>query len=241
MPVQNQYGQPIGESLTHWSARPQPQSIVLQGEHCRLEPLNAQKHAQDLFDAYASAADDRDWTYMLIGPFHTIEELTEHLQQVESCLDPKHYVIVDSQSNNAVGLIALKSIDSANGVIEVGNVAFSPLLQKTIAATEAQFLLMRYVFEQLNYRRYEWKCDSFNEASKKAALRLGFSFEGLFRQAIVYNGRSRDTSWYAMIDKDWPIIRDAFIKWLSPKNFNHQGQQKRSLSCMRLMPRSNPS
>lgn len=171
---------------------------------------------------------------MFTGPFHTIEELTEHLQQVESCLDPKRYVVIDSQSNKAVGSVALMRIDSANGVVEVGNVAFSPALQKTIAATEAQFLLMRYVFEQLHYRRYEWKCDSLNEPSKAAALRLGFSFEGIFRQAVVYNGRSRDTSWYAMIDKDWPMIRDALINWLAPNNFNHQGQQQQSLSGIRM-------
>ncbi|MFM2479420.1 GNAT family N-acetyltransferase [Celerinatantimonas sp. MCCC 1A17872] len=234
MTIINQYGQAIGYPLPHWSACSRPQSIVLQGQYCRLEPLNVQKHAQDLFDAYSSATDERDWTYMFTGPFHTIEELTEHLQQIESCLDPKRYVVIDSQSNKAVGSVALMRIDSANGVVEVGNVAFSPALQKTIAATEAQFLLMRYVFEQLHYRRYEWKCDSLNEPSKAAALRLGFSFEGIFRQAAVYNGRSRDTSWYAMIDKDWPMIRDALINWLAPNNFNHQGQQQQSLSDIRM-------
>ncbi len=175
----NQYGQPIGDALPDWSARPRPGDVVLTGQHCRLEPLDADRHGRDLYEAYATAPDGRDWTYMTGGPFLCRDGFDAYLRAAAQSPDPKHYAIINLALGKAVATFSLMRIDPANGVIEVGNVAFSPLLKQKTAATEAQFLLMGYVFGDLGYRRYEWKCDSLNAPSRKAAERLGFSFEGI--------------------------------------------------------------
>jgi RimJ/RimL family protein N-acetyltransferase len=226
----NQYGQPIGESLTNWSARPLPDSVTLQGTFCRLEPLNAERHASDLYAAYSSAPDGRDWTYMSANPFEDAEEYRRYAERLSQLADPRHFAVIDMASGKAVGNLALMRIDPGNGVIEVGHVAFSPLLKQQPAATEAQFLLMKYVFDVLQYRRYEWKCDSLNAPSRKAAERLGFRFEGIFRQAIVYKGRTRDTAWHSILDKEWPSHKAAFLKWLSADNFDSDGKQIKKLA-----------
>jgi len=144
--------------------------------------------------------------------------------------DPLFHTIVDLATGKAVGVATFMRIDRASGVIEVGNINYSPLLQRTPAATEAMFLMMRRVFEELGYRRYEWKCDSLNAPSRAAALRLGFQFEGIFRQAVVYKGRNRDTAWFSIIDSEWPSLKRAYEQWLGPENFDAEGRQKRKLA-----------
>ena len=165
--------------------------------------------------------------------------VTQQLEQVRyaqgaaQSTDPRHFAVVDRTTGKAVGTLALMRIDPTHGVIEVGNVMFSPLLQQTPASTEAQFLLMAYVFDTLGYRRYEWKCDSLNAPSQRTAARLGFQFEGIFRQAVVYKGRNRDTAWFSIIDTEWPLLREAFEAWLSDDNQDAEGRQRRSLTQMR--------
>jgi RimJ/RimL family protein N-acetyltransferase len=229
----NQYGQPVGAPIADWSPRPAPAGVTLQGAHCRLEPLAAERHADDLYAAYALAPDGRDWTYLSLEPFASADDYRRYAETASRSTDPRHFAVIDQRSGKAVGTLALMRIDPKNGVVEVGYVTFSPLLKKTPLSTEAQFLLMQYVFDELGYRRYEWKCDSLNAPSRKTADRLGFTFEGIFRQAVVYKGRNRDTAWHAMLDTEWPQIRQAFLRWLSIENFDANGEQRRSLKEMR--------
>ena len=170
---------------------------------------------------------------MFAGPFNSADEYRSYAETTARSTDPKHYAVIDTKLGKAVGTLSLMRVDPGNGAIEVGNVAFSPLMKQKPASTEAQFLLMQYVFDELRYRRYEWKCDSLNAPSRKAADRLGFSFEGIFRQAVIYKGRSRDTAWFSIIDKEWPSLKVAFLAWLSKANFDAQGQQRQSLSSVR--------
>jgi RimJ/RimL family protein N-acetyltransferase len=230
---QNEYGQSIGRSLPDWTARPAPARVTLDGRFCRVEPLDADRHTDDLYFAYALAADGRDWTYMAAEPFGSRDDYHSYVVTMAQADDPLPYAVVDLRSGKAVGTLSLMRQDPSNGVVEVGNVAFSPLLKQTPVSTEAQFLLMSYAFDELGYRRYEWKCDSLNEPSRRAAQRLGFTFEGIFRQAVVYKGRNRDTAWYSVIDSEWPQVGGALREWLSPGNFDAEGQQKRSLSAVR--------
>ena len=198
---------------------------MIEGRYCRLERLNVDRHATELYSAFATAPDGRDWTYMPEGPFPDLESYRSWCLTAAASTDPCHYAVVNATTGRAEGTMSLMRHDPRNGVIEVGWVALSPLLQRTVASTEAQFLLMRYAFDELGYRRYEWKCDSYNGPSRKAARRLGFSYEGTFRQAVVYKGRNRDTSWFSIIDKDWPRIKTAFEQWLDPSNFDERGLQ----------------
>lgn len=229
----NEYGQPIGETVPGWTPRPLPGEVILEGRFCRLEPLDSARHADQLYAAYRTAADDRDWTYLFSGPFACAEDYRLHAEKAQRSTDPRHYAVVDRATGKAVGTLALMRIDAVNGVIEVGAVTFSPLLARTRLSTEAQFLLMAYVFDELRYRRYEWKCDSLNAPSRAAAERLGFRFEGIFRQAVIYKGRSRDTAWYSVIDSEWPRLAQAFRAWLSPANFDADGRQRESLADLR--------
>jgi RimJ/RimL family protein N-acetyltransferase len=229
----NPYQQPVGEAVPDWTPRQQPPRVSLDGRYCRLEPLDAARHAADLYDAYSRAGDGRDWTYMSSGPFADAAGYREYAERIAASRDPLHYTVVDLATQKAVGTLALMRIDPANGVIEVGFVAFSPLLKRTRISTEAQYLLMKHAFDDLGYRRYEWKCDSLNAPSRETAARLGFQFEGIFRQAIVYKGRSRDTAWFSVIDKEWPARRAEFEQWLAPENFDEQGVQRRSLTAIR--------
>ena len=229
----NPYGQPIGQPLPGWRARQRPNAITLRGRFCRLEPLDPAVHGPALAEAYALANEPRDWTYMASGPFDSDPAFYQYLSTSARSDDPRHYAVVDSRSGKAAGTLALMRQDPANGVIEVGHVMFSPLLQRTPAATEAQYLLMHYVFDVLGYRRYEWKCDSLNAGSRKAAERLGFQFEGIFRQAVVYKGRNRDTAWFSVIDSEWPKLDDAFTAWLKDDNFDTDGTQRKTLADIR--------
>lgn len=222
---------PIGPLLPGWTARSAPPRAAIEGRFCRLEPLSAEKHAADLFAANSLDAAGENWTYLSVGPFPDLDAYKAWLARVEKGDDPLFFAILDKGKGRAVGVAALMRIDKTNGVIEVGHLNFSPLLQRTPAATEAMFLLMRLVFDDLGYRRYEWKCDSLNAASRKAAERLGFRYEGLFRQAIVYKGRSRDTAWFSMIDAEWPALRQGYERWLAPDNFDAAGRQIASLKA----------
>ena len=227
-PNVNEFGQPIGFAVPQWTPPPIPPRLPCEGRFCRVEPLAVAAHAADLYAANG-ADHGRMWTYMGYGPFANSDAYVAWMARVCQGTDPLFYAIVDQGTGKAVGVASYLRLDPASGVIEVGHIAYSPLLQRTPAATEAMYLLMKQVFD-LGYRRYEWKCDSLNAPSRAAAQRLGFSFEGIFRQAVIYKGRNRDTAWYAIIDKDWPVRQDAFVQWLAPANFDNQGQQRVALT-----------
>jgi RimJ/RimL family protein N-acetyltransferase len=229
----NEYDQPIGDPVPGWAPRPLPRHANLEGSYCRLEPIDAKRHGPDLFAAHAAAPDGRAWTYLFQEPFTHDEAFHTHLEHMQNSRDPLFFAVVNTQSQRAVGYLALMRIDPANGVIEVGHIHYSPLVQRTPAATEALYLLMDMMFGTLGYRRFEWKCDSLNAPSRHAAQRLGFRFEGVFRQAVVYKGRSRDTAWFSIIDSEWQGIRAAMVAWLSPDNFASDGQQRMSLADIR--------
>lgn len=198
------------------------------GRFCRLEPLDPGKHSLDLHSAY-TAGDGRGWTYLACGPFQTFESFYQWQCSILPCIDPLFFAVIDLLIGKPVGMVSYLRIAPAAGSIEVGHIHFSDRLRRGPAATEAMFLMMRWAFEA-GYRRYEWKCDALNAASRKAAERLGLTFEGIFRQATVYKGRSRDTAWYSAIDSEWPRLRTAFETWLSPGNFDSDGQQRLRLS-----------
>jgi RimJ/RimL family protein N-acetyltransferase len=203
------------------------------GRYCRLEPVNAQRHETQLFAAYMEAADGRDWTYLFFERPRSPEDFHAYLAKLEKGDDPLHFTIIDTEAGNAVGTAALMRIEPTHGVIEVGSITFSARLKKTRAATESMYLMMRRAFDELGYRRYEWKCDSLNAPSRAAAARYGFTFEGVFRKAIVYKGRNRDTAWFSITVDEWPRVRAAFEAWLDPANFDASGQQKRALADLR--------
>ena len=229
MERKNTLGQPIGEEVPGWTARPRPPRTPMAGRLVRLEPLDSGKHAADLFAANRLDTAGRNWTYLGNDPFERLEDYRAWAEASAKSEDPLFHTIVDLTTGKAVGVASYLRIDPANGVIEVGHINYSPLLQRHPGATEAMFLMMRRAFDELGYRRYEWKCDSRNAPSRAAALRLGFTYEGLFRQAIVTKGRNRDTAWYSIIDKEWPALRSAYEAWLASTNFNDAGQQKRRL------------
>jgi len=229
----NAFGQPIGFPVEHWSERARPPRTSMFGNYCRLEPLEAERHAADLFEAYSDAPDDRDWTYVNRQRPASLQQFREEVSTLAANPDPLNFAVVDLASGRAVGTIALMRIDPPHGVIEVGGVLYSPRMQRKPAGTEAIYLLGRRVFDELRYRRFEWKCDSLNAPSRAAAQRYGFTFEGIFRQAMVYHGRNRDTAWYSMLDSEWPRVRAAFERWLDPDNFDEGGEQRQSLATLR--------
>jgi RimJ/RimL family protein N-acetyltransferase len=224
--------QRIGAPLPNWRARPRPPRSDMHGRFCRVEPLEPARHADDLFAANQLDRSGRNFTYLFQEPFQTLEAYRAWLGQVAPADDPLFHAIVDATTGKAVGVATFMRIEPAHGVIEVGNINYSPLLQRTAAATEAMFLMMRRVFEELGYRRYEWKCDSLNAPSRAAALRLGFQYEGLFRQAVVYKQRNRDTAWFSIIDAEWPRLKQAYEHWLAPTNFDAQRRQIRALGSL---------
>ena len=230
-PSENEFGQLIGDPVEAWTPRPLPPPTPMSGRYCRVEVVDVERDARGLFEAYATAPDHRAWTYLPASGFDEFEAYRAHLAAYAAGADPMHHTVTDLTSGGAVGTAALMRIDPANGVIEVGHITYSPLLQRTRAGTEAMYLMMRRVFDELGYRRYEWKCDSLNAPSRAAALRYGFRFEGIFRKAAVYKGRNRDTAWYSIIDEEWPAIRAAFEVWLSPENFDPEGRQRRALAA----------
>jgi RimJ/RimL family protein N-acetyltransferase len=232
MPV-NGYSQPIGWPMAGWTPRPPPPRTPIEGRCVRLEPLDPDRHADDLYAAYAEAPDGRDWTYLSVERFDDAAAYRGFVTAQAASDDPLHHAIIDLTSGRPVGTGALMRVDRNNGVIEVGHIAFAPRLQATTGGTEAIYLFMSRVFDELGYRRFEWKCDALNAPSRRAALRFGFVFEGIFRQAVVTKGRNRDTAWYSMTDRDWPDVKAALTLWLEPANFDEGGRQIRSLDVVR--------
>ena len=205
----------------------------MEGRFCRVEPLDP-RHAEALFHAYHLAPDDRDWTYLPAEerPID-LTAFRAQLAAYAASNDPLHFAVIDKVTSLAVGTCAYLRITPDHGVIEIGYIAWSPLLQRRPASTEAMYLLMRRAFDELGYRRYEWKCDSLNAPSRTAAERYGFTFEGIFRQAMITKGRNRDTAWFSITSAEWPLIRRAFEAWLAPENFDAGGRQRQSLAAIR--------
>ncbi|MCC7055167.1 MAG: GNAT family N-acetyltransferase [Gemmatimonadaceae bacterium] len=220
----NRYGQAIGDAVLNWAPPPAPERTPIRGTRCDLEPLDIEAHCDALYEANARG-DGSAWTYLFAEPPASREAYAAYLADNLLGLDPLCHAIIDRASGAAVGVASYLRITPAHGCIEVGHINFSPALQRTPIATEAMYLMMRHVFE-LGYRRYEWKCDALNAPSRAAAQRLGFSFEGVFRKAIVYKGRSRDTAWFSITDDEWPAVRAAFEQWLAPGNFDAHGSQR---------------
>ena len=225
MTQHNKFGQPVGDDLVNWTPHKAPPHKELAGRYARLAPLSL-AHADDLFDAFAADETGAMWTYMPVGPFSNSADWNAWLQNTVKSRDPQFYAIINQATGTSLGFASFLRIDPANGAIEVGFIAMSPALQKTRAATEAMFLMMAHIFDDLGYRRYEWKCDALNAPSRKAAARFGFQFEGIFRQAVVYKGRNRDTAWFSICDHEWPAIKARFVAWLDPANFDENGQQR---------------
>jgi RimJ/RimL family protein N-acetyltransferase len=224
----NNLGQPIGFDIPSWTTPKRPPREPMVGHFCRVEPLDKDRHAGDLYRANRLDSDNRIWTYLAYGPFDSLET---YLGWIASAVVTIRYFMPLStrKTGKAVGVASYLRIDPTNGSIEVGHINYSPILQRTPAATEAMYLMMKRAFD-LGYRRYEWKCDALNSASRAAAQRLGLSFEGVFRQATIYKGRNRDTAWYAAIDQEWPALQAAFRQWLDPANFDADGQQRARLA-----------
>ncbi|HET9147382.1 MAG TPA: GNAT family protein [Acetobacteraceae bacterium] len=232
---ENGYAQPVGEPVAGWAPRPYPPRTAMQGRFCRVEPIDPARHAEELFEAYHLAPDGRDWTYLPSEELPAdLPWFRDQLMKYAASNDPLHFAVIDAGTGKAVGTCAYLRIAPDHGVIEIGHIAWSPLLQRRPASTEAMFLMMRRAFDELGYRRYEWKCDSLNAPSRRAAERYGFTFEGVFRQALVTKGRNRDTAWFSIIGCEWPEIRRAFEAWLAPENFGADGRQRRGLAEIRL-------
>jgi len=225
-------GQPVGIDLPDWKAPIAPPRESRIGRWCRIEALSVARHGADLCSANGLDTDESAWTYLPYGPFATENSYLTWLERQVLSDDPLFFAIIDQATGKAVGLASYLRIDPRIGVIEVGHLKFSKLLQKSAVATEAMYLMMKAPFD-LGYRRYEWKCDCLNQPSRQAAERLGFTFEGIFRQATIYKGRNRDTAWYSIIDREWPAIKAAFEAWLAPDNFDAAGRQRQSLAKLR--------
>jgi RimJ/RimL family protein N-acetyltransferase len=221
--------QPVGPLVDAASAE-EPKAVALEGRFGRVEKLDPSRHRADLWAAVAGH--DQIWAYMAYGPFADAEAFGLWLETRAGITDPFSYVAID-KAGHACGIVTLMEVRPQMQVIEVGNILLSPALQRTPLATEAQYLLARYVFETLGYRRYEWKCNALNAPSRRAAMRFGFNFEGLFRQHMIVKGRNRDTAWYAMLDTEWPSRKLAFERWLAPGNFDADGGQKATLADAR--------
>ena len=225
----NELNQPIGLPVEGWSSCDSPPKTLMQGQYCRVEPYNADSHNADLFTALTHDGSEKNWTYLPYGPFDNFNDFDQWARTSCNENDPLFHTVVDNRTDLPIGLASFLRITPGVGVIEVGHIHFSPLLQRTPLATEAMFLMMQRVFDELGYRRYEWKCDSLNAPSCRAAERFGFRYEGLFRQATIYKNRNRDTSWFAILDSEWPNVKQAYQQWLAPGNFAENGNQLKSL------------
>jgi RimJ/RimL family protein N-acetyltransferase len=225
--------------LSEWRPVPLPDQVTLTGCWVALEPLHATRHTHDLWQAVVGH--DEVWAWLSDGPYSREEDLAQALETKQSGLAARFYAILPATTSTAAGYASLMRIDPDNGVIEVGNILYSPALQRTPAATEAMYLLARYIFEELGYRRYEWKCNARNLPSRRAAERLGFTFEGVFRQHMIVKGQNRDTAWFSMLDSEWPACKAAFETWLAPDNFDAEGRQKQPLSGLRAPSQETPA
>ncbi|SEC23585.1 GNAT family N-acetyltransferase [Rhodobacter sp. 24-YEA-8] len=216
-----------GEALPDWTPPPSPASLALEGRNVRLEPLSAWQHAAELHDSFAGH--DRLWDYMGYGPFATAADYHRWTEASEGDRDPYFLVLRDLETGRASGVASFLRIAPDSGSVEVGHICISPVLQRKVAVTEAMHLMMGWAFAA-GYRRYEWKCNALNLPSRSAAQRLGFSFEGVFRQHMIVKGHSRDTAWFSVIDKEWPALEAAHKAWLDPSNFDIEDRQKTRLS-----------
>jgi RimJ/RimL family protein N-acetyltransferase len=224
---------PIGAQVDATPAK-RPQRIVLDGRVVSVVPLDAAAHGKTLYEGSRGEQNEGLWRYLFEGPFATRAAFHAHLSERASSEDPLFFAIIEKSTGDAVGsavgYAAYMRIEPAHRVIEVGSILFTPRLQRTVGATEAMYRMARHIFEDLGYRRYEWKCNALNAPSRRAALRLGFAFEGTFRQHMIVKGRNRDTAWFSMVDSEWPKRKAAFERWLDPSNFDANGRQKVSLS-----------
>ncbi len=228
--IKNEFGQPIGHPLDQSQPAKMPPKTNMEGTYSILEILNPDVHAPHLFELFLQ--EPSGWTYLPYGPFATYHDFHAWLVSMTSANDPLLYAIINKKNGLPIGISGYLRINLENASIEIGHVHFSNSLKRTPIATEAMYLLMSRAFEELHYRRYEWKCDSLNQASRNAALRLGFKFEGIFRQDRIYKKRSRDTAWFSIIDNEWPELKSRFQRWLSPANFAADGNQIVSLSSL---------
>ncbi len=213
-----------------------PERTTIHGRTVSLAPLDPIAHGESLAQGTLGEAGGRLWQYLFEGPFPDRGAFDVHLRKIAASEDPLFFAILASRSNSAVGYASLMRIEPAHRVVEVGNILYTPRLQQTTMATEAMYLMARYVFEDLGYRRYEWKCNALNAPSRRAALRFGFTFEGIFRQHMIVKGRNRDTAWFSMLDSEWPQRKANFERWLDPSNFSPEGKQKVSLSLLNQPP-----
>ncbi|GGL96096.1 acetyltransferase [Pseudooceanicola nanhaiensis] len=225
---------PVGEIVQGWQAPPRPEALRLEGHHALLEPMHADTHAALIYDEMQGL--EWIWDYMPNGPFGSAAQYHRWMREAEGGTDPYFLAIRDKAQGLWAGVASYLRITPEQGVIEVGNIAFSPALQKTRAATEAMVLMMDWAFSA-GYRRYEWKCNALNMPSRRAAQRLGFSYEGIFRQHMVVKGRNRDTAWFAITDREWPALKEAFAVWLSPSNFDAEGRQRERLGDLTRLVR----
>ncbi len=223
---------PVGELVNTTPAK-RPQPVRLTGQFVDVAPLDALAHANALWERSSGVENHGLYAYLFQGPFAEREDFEAHIVASAASRDPLFFAVEDKHSGQAVGHATLMRIEPVHRVIEVGNILFTPALQRSPGATEAMYLMAKHVFEDLGYRRYEWKCNALNEPSRRAALRYGFEFEGIFRQHMIVKGRSRDTAWYAMLDSEWPACKRAFEAWLDPSNFDATGQQKQRLAELR--------
>ncbi len=223
----------MAEDMTQWTARERPTAPVLEGRYVRLERLDAGRHADELFTASDTAEADAKFRWLYETPPADRESFRAWVAKVAASEDPLFYAVIDKASGKVAGRQTYMRIDTANGVIEIGNIYWGPLVSQRPAATEALSLFARHAFDDLGYRRFEWKCNNDNLPSKKAAARFGFHAEGVFRQHLVVKGLNRDTAWFSIIDKDWAALRPAYEAWLSPENFDADGRQKRRLEEFR--------
>jgi RimJ/RimL family protein N-acetyltransferase len=224
-------------SLSDWTPRPRPTAKVLAGRWCRLERLDPARHGDSLFEASAAPGSDQRFRYLFDQPPASRDEFEPWLQRAAASEDPLFYAVVDAATGRTEGRQTLMRITPEHGVIEIGNILWGPNIARTRIATEAFYLFARHVFDDLGYRRYEWKCDAENSPSRSAATRFGFAYEGTFRQHMVVKGKNRDTAWYAMLDCEWPAIRKGMEHWLDAANFDEAGRQKARLDVSRQAAR----
>lgn len=215
-----------------------PERVTLEGRFVTIAPLLADAHVQSLYEHACGAQNDSLWTYMADGPFAELAVFEAQLRKRAASEDPLFFVVIDNADRKAKGYASYLRIEPAHRCIEVGHIMYGPALQRTPAATEAMYLMARYVFEDLGYRRYEWKCDALNQKSRRAALRYGFQFEGIFRQHMIVKSRNRDTAWFSMLDSEWPQRKQNFEQWLALANFDDAGHQRVSLSSLNAVHKS---
>jgi len=224
----NSQGQPIGNHIPDWKGCATIPHSTMRGRTCDVVPLH-QDHCADLHAAFSKDTSGALWTYMPVGPFETVADYADWVARACQSRDPLFFAVIDKSTGQAVGVASYLRIQPESGVVEVGYITLSPQLQRTVMATEAMYLMMKRALGELGYRRYEWKCDALNAPSRKAAERLGFQYDGLFKQALVYKGRNRDTAWFSVLDQDWPRVKAGFEAWLDPANFDADGKQKSPL------------